>query len=110
MALILVTTHPVRQPPPYSNSRFYHGRMSDDRSPVEERAEGGELGDFDELLEKQDYPVTDSELISTYGDREVESMDGTQSIEEVLRSADEKTYDSADEVRDDVLNHLNREE
>ncbi|WP_266082466.1 DUF5789 family protein [Haladaptatus caseinilyticus] len=83
--------------------------MSDDRSPVEERAEGGELGEFDERLEELDYPVTSNELTSTYDDHEVESMGGTQSIEEVLSSADEKTYDSADEVRDDVLNQLNRE-
>ena len=84
--------------------------MSDDRSSVEERAEGGELGGFDELLGEQDYPVKGSELISTYGDHDVESREGTQSIEEVLSSADEKTYDSADEVRGDILNQLNREE
>ncbi|WP_049972650.1 DUF5789 family protein [Haladaptatus cibarius] len=84
--------------------------MSDDRSPIEERAEGGELGDFDERLEELDYPVTSNELISTYGGHEVESVDGTQSIEKVLSSADKKAYDSADEVRDDVLNQLNREE
>ncbi|WP_231188311.1 DUF5789 family protein [Haladaptatus sp. DYF46] len=84
--------------------------MSDDRSPVEERAKGGELGDFDEFLKEQDYPVKSSELVSNYGDHEVESMNGTQSIEEVLSSADEKTYDSADEIRDDILNQLDRGE
>lgn len=83
--------------------------MSDDRSSVEERAQGGELGEFDETLEEQDYPMTVDELIAAYSDYEVESVDGTQSIEEVLNSVDEKTYNSSDEVRNDVLNQLNRE-
>lgn len=83
--------------------------MSDDRPSVEERAQGGELDDFDEILEGQDYPVTLDELVAAYGDYEVESSGGTQSIEEVLNSVDEKTYDSAGEVRNDVLNQLNRE-
>ncbi|WP_227380453.1 DUF5789 family protein [Haladaptatus halobius] len=82
--------------------------MSDDRSSVEERAQDGELGEFDETLEEQDYPMTVDELIAAYGDYEVESPGGTQSIEEVLNSVDEKTYDSASEVRNDVLNQLNR--
>ncbi|WP_227379553.1 DUF5789 family protein [Haladaptatus halobius] len=83
--------------------------MSDDRLSIEERSQGGELGDFDEILEGQDYPVTLDELVAAYGDYEVESSGGTQSIEEVLNSVDEKTYDSAGEVRNDVLNQLNRE-
>ncbi|MFH5802199.1 hypothetical protein [Haladaptatus sp. CMAA 1911] len=83
--------------------------MSDDRPSVEDRAESGELGEFDQTLEKQDYPLTGDELVSAFGDYEVESVDGTQSIEEVLGSTDEKTYNSADEVRNDVLNQLNRE-
>jgi hypothetical protein len=83
--------------------------VSDDRPSIEERAQGGELSDFDEILEGQDYPVTLDELVAAYGDYEVESSDGTQSIEEVLNSVDEKTYDSAGEVRNDVLNQLNRE-
>ncbi|GAA5049455.1 hypothetical protein ACFFQF_24340 [Haladaptatus pallidirubidus] len=84
--------------------------MSDDRPSVEDRAESGELGEFDQALEEQDYPLTGDELVSAFGDYEVESVDGTQSIEEVLGSADEKTYNSADEVRDDILNQLNRQE
>ncbi|GAA0252779.1 hypothetical protein ACFFQF_33290 [Haladaptatus pallidirubidus] len=83
--------------------------MSDDPLSIEERAQGGELGDFDEILEGQDYPVTLDELVAAYGDYEVESSGGTQSIEEVLNSVDKKTYDSAGEVRNDVLNQLNRE-
>ncbi|WP_446685214.1 DUF5789 family protein [Haladaptatus pallidirubidus] len=48
-------------------------------------------------------------MVAAYGDYEVESSGGTQSIEEVLNSVDKKTYDSAGEVRNDVLNQLNRE-
>lgn len=84
--------------------------MSDDRPSVEDRAESGELGEFDQALEEQDYPLTGDKLVSAFGDYEVESVDGTQSIEEVLGSTDEKTYNSADEVRDDILNQLNRQE
>jgi len=87
----------------------YYVLMSDDRPSVEDRAESGELGDFDKIIEEQDYPLIGDELVSEFGDYEVESVDGTRSIEEVLSSADEKTYNSADEVRNDVLNQLNRE-
>lgn len=83
--------------------------MSDDRPSVEDRAESGELGDFDRILDEQDYPLARDELISAFGDYEVESVDGTQSIEEVLSSANEKTYNSADKARDDILNKLNRQ-
>ena len=83
--------------------------MSDDRPPVEDRAESGELGEFDKVLEEQDYPLTGTELVSAFGDYEVESVGGTQSIEAVLSSIDEKTYDSAGEIRNDVLNQLNRD-
>ncbi|WP_266082476.1 DUF5789 family protein [Haladaptatus caseinilyticus] len=84
--------------------------MSDNWPSVEDRAESGELGDFEEPLEEQDYPLAEDELVSEYGEYEVESGDGTQSIEEVFSSVDEKTYNSADEARDDILNKLNRQE
>ncbi|WP_227380892.1 hypothetical protein [Haladaptatus halobius] len=84
--------------------------MSDDRPSIEERSQGGELGDFDEILEAQDYPVTLDELVTAYGNYEVESSSGTQSIEEVFSSVDNKTYNSIDEVQNDILNQLNREE
>ncbi|GAA0196603.1 hypothetical protein ACFFQF_32850 [Haladaptatus pallidirubidus] len=83
--------------------------MSDDRPSNEERAKGGELGDFDTLLEVEDFPVTADELIATYGDYEVQSVDGTKSLGEVLRSVDDETFGSADEVRSQALEELNRE-
>ncbi|HET7322881.1 MAG TPA: hypothetical protein VFJ06_00960 [Halococcus sp.] len=69
---------------------------------------GEKLGDLDEALENHDYPTTTDELIAAYGDREVESQAGSQSIDELLVPIDDETYDSADEVRNRIQRLLDR--
>lgn len=83
--------------------------MTDDRSTIDERAQGGELNELDAALETQDYPITPDELIESYGDHEVESSGGSKSIEEIFTAIDDETYDSAQEVRDRILDQLHRE-
>jgi hypothetical protein len=69
---------------------------------------GETLGDLDEALENHDYATTTDELITAYGDREVESQGGSKSIEELLDPIDDETYDSPDEVRNRIQRLLNR--
>ncbi len=83
--------------------------MTDDRLTIDERAQGGELNELDAALETQDYPTTPDELIESYGDHGVESSGGSKSIEEIFTGIDDETYDSAQEVRDRILDQLHRE-
>ncbi|WP_349292047.1 DUF5789 family protein [Halobacterium wangiae] len=69
---------------------------------------GGRLNELDEALESQDYPTTTDELVEAYGDYEVETQHGTQSLEEVLASTDDQTYESADDARSRILGLVNR--
>ena len=69
---------------------------------------GGRLGDLDEALENHNYPTSTNELVEAYGDYEIETQDGTESVEEVFASTDNQTYDSADDVRSRLLGLIHR--
>jgi hypothetical protein len=69
---------------------------------------GGRLGELDGELETQNYPTTTDELVEAYGDYEIEIQGGTESLEEVLASTEEQTYDSADDVRSRILGLIHR--
>ncbi|MFC4552536.1 MULTISPECIES: DUF5789 family protein [Halorussus] len=68
----------------------------------------GQLGDLDEALEAQEYPTTTNELVEAYGDYEIETQRGTESLEEVLASTENQTFDSADDVRSRILGLIHR--
>ncbi|WP_227357643.1 DUF5789 family protein [Haladaptatus salinisoli] len=67
-----------------------------------------QLGDLDEALETHDYPTTTDELVEAYGGYEIETQGGTESLEEVLASTDNQTYDSANDVRSRILGLIHR--
>ena len=69
---------------------------------------GGRLGDLDEALETQGYPTTTDELVEAFGDYEIETQGGTESLEEVLAPTEDQTYDSADDVRSRLLGLIHR--
>ncbi|WP_458210259.1 DUF5789 family protein [Haladaptatus sp. NG-SE-30] len=69
---------------------------------------GGRLGDLDEALETQNYPTTTDELVDAFGDYEIETQGGTESLEKVLAPTDNQTYDSADDVRSRLLGLIHR--
>ncbi len=69
---------------------------------------GGRLGDLDEALETQEYPTTTNELVEVYGDYEIETQGGTESLEEVLVLTDDQTFVSADDVRSRILGLIHR--
>lgn len=68
----------------------------------------GRLGDLDEALETQRYPVTTDELSGAYGDYEIETQRGTESLEEVCAPTENQTYESADDVRSRILGLIHR--
>lgn len=67
-----------------------------------------QLGDLDDVLETQDYPTTTDELVEAYGDYEIQTQSGEKSLEEVLASTNNQTYDSADDVRSRILGLIHR--
>lgn len=66
------------------------------------------LGDLDEALESHDYPTTTAELVAAFGEYEVETQGDEQPLEDVLSSTADQTYDSADEVRRQILELVGR--
>lgn len=78
----------------------------------EDRAMPGDpnqrLGELDKALETQEYPTTTNELIEAYGDHDIETQHGTESLEEVLASTDDQTFVSADDVRSRILGLIHR--
>ena len=67
-----------------------------------------QLGDLDEALETHDYPTTTDELVEAYGDYTIDTQGGEESLDEVLSSTENQTYDSADDVRSRVLGLIHR--
>ncbi|WP_158059530.1 DUF5789 family protein [Halorussus halophilus] len=69
---------------------------------------GGRLGDLDDVLDAHSYPTSTNELVEAYGDYEIETQGGTESLEEVLAPTNDQTYDSADDVRSRILGLIHR--
>lgn len=68
----------------------------------------GRLGDLDGELDALSYPITTDELVEEYGDREVETQGGSESVETVLASTENQTYESADDARTRILGLVHR--
>lgn len=79
----------------------------DEAEPIRDEP-GEELGDLDDALESHEYPTTTSELVEEYGDYEVETRDGWETVDEVLGETDDETYDSADDVRSRIQGLIHR--
>ncbi|QKY19867.1 hypothetical protein B4589_005535 [Halolamina sp. CBA1230] len=69
----------------------------------DDRKHGVEFGSLADDLENEEYPIDNEELLETYGDRELELQDGSQSLRDVLELQGERTFDSAEAVMDAVV-------
>lgn len=69
----------------------------------ERREQGVEFGPLADDLEDEEYPLENSELLETYGDREIDLQDGSETLENVLGPLGETTFDSADDVIQGVV-------
>lgn len=78
-------------------------------SEEDSRKQGVEFGSLAEELEDEEYPIDTDELLETYGDRELELQDGSQSLREVLGPMGETTYESAEDVKDAVVGMVSDE-
>ncbi|MDJ1431476.1 hypothetical protein [Halostagnicola sp. A-GB9-2] len=66
---------------------------------IEPPVEAEELASFEAELEELTFPATGTEVVATIGDREIESVEGSYSIEELVPETDEETFDSSAAVR-----------
>lgn len=80
---------------------------ADESEPMRRDADE-QLGDLDEALATHDYPTTTDELVEAYGDYEVETQDGWQTLEEVLAQTSNQQYVSAADVRGRIQGLIRR--
>lgn len=77
------------------------------------REQGVDFAPLEGELADQSYPVTQSALLASVGDVELELAGGATTVREILgdREADdgEPTYDSDDDVRQSLLNMVGDE-
>ncbi len=70
---------------------------------------GVDIGSLESDLESHEYPTTADELIEEYGDHEIELPGGTTTVEEVLSTQSEQEFESADGVKQRILNDVGAE-
>lgn len=58
-----------------------------------------ELADLEAALEELTFPATGAEIVAAIGRREIESVEGSYRIEELVPETDEETFDSPAAVR-----------
>ncbi|MGB9933416.1 DUF5789 family protein [Haloarcula amylolytica] len=86
--------------------------MANDQSDSDETGDSREMGiDFgrlDDELTSETYPVERERLLSEYGEYEIETANGSQTLRSILGGQEMETdsheYESADAVRQAVLN------
>lgn len=61
--------------------------------------EAEKLANFEGELEELTFPATGNEVVAGIGDHEIESVEGSYSIEELVPETDEETFDSPAAVR-----------
>ena len=63
-----------------------------------------DFSSFSRALEHYDYPATNEELLDEFGDCELAFPNGSETLAEVLSAHEGVTYESADEIRETVVN------
>jgi hypothetical protein len=78
----------------------------------DDREQGIDYGSLNEKLEQHDYPTSAETLIEEYGEHEIDHQNGAKTLREVfepLTETDGQTFDSADQVRQMILNMIGSE-
>lgn len=78
---------------------------SDEAEPVVDADE-----DLGELLADHDYPATTPDLVDAFGNREVVARSDSYTLEELLSSIEEDTFDSPEEAEESLREYLERTE
>jgi len=75
-----------------------------------DREEGVNFTDINPLLAELDYPITAAEFVERHGDHTVERTNADSiTVRELFAGTGEDTFESADEVRQAILNFMPRE-
>lgn len=82
--------------------------MTDDND-SDDRDMGVEFGNIQSDLEREDYPLSNEQLLDRYGDRELETANETKRLREILGDLDDREYESADDVHQMILNMVGDE-
>jgi hypothetical protein len=73
-------------------------RMDDPEPPVDT----SELAYFESKLESVSFPATGAEVVEAVGDHELDSAEGSYTVEELVPDTDAETFDSPAAVREQV--------
>jgi len=74
-------------------------------TPMTDREQGIEFGEFTEKLEEVEYPIENDELVVQYGDYEVKHANGSEKIQNLLGPLEE-TFEGPEGVRQQVFNMI----
>jgi hypothetical protein len=75
----------------------------------DDRELGLDFSNIEDDLESEDYPISADELLDRYGDRKIGTSGGSESFGEVLVTGGDEEFESADEVKQTVLNRVGQE-
>lgn len=75
-----------------------------DFNDVPHRELGIEFGELAGQIEEHSYPITNEELVETYGEHIIEFPNGTESVRDILGSSANETYESPSEARQALFN------
>lgn len=64
------------------------------------------LSELDEVVTELDYPVTVSEVERECGDVTLVLADGTENLGDLIAASSAKTFESADDLSNEVMNLL----
>jgi hypothetical protein len=80
------------------------------------REMGIDFGELDDELAAIDYPITREALLEEYGDYEIETSGGSETVQSILGGQEMETegsetheYESADEVHQSIFNMIGSE-
>lgn len=75
-----------------------------------DREEGVDFTDLNPVIEDLSYPVTKEEFVDEHGDHSIERTNAEPiTVRELLEEMGDDTYESADEVRQSILNVMPRD-
>ncbi|WP_226005235.1 DUF5789 family protein [Natrinema salinisoli] len=77
--------------------------------PDDSRELGIELGDLQEKLENQEYPIGHDELLEKHGDETIEMSGNTTTLEELIGPLGEDEYRDYGEVEGAIMNMVGDE-
>ncbi|WP_138007327.1 DUF5789 family protein [Halalkalirubrum salinum] len=83
--------------------------MSENNDTRDTREQGIEFGSLVEKLENESYPISHEELLSRYGDHEIELIDEQTSLRTILGAENEREYADTEGVRQAIFSMVSED-